>query len=359
MKPLNHLPRRRQRASRGAIHGFTLIELMVGMVIAMIGVIIMMETLLQSEERGRTITGGNDALSGGAVMVHVLQRDLMQAGYGLNSTKLLGCNITIPTGATIPIAPVVVNAATTLVPAGDANTDTVLTFYGNDSGQPEGNPIYSITGAVYAVQAPQAFAVGDYVVAAPDTCAASLVLTQITAVDATTVTVGTATAGATALFNLGRNPRIIAYAVHDGQLTSCNFLADDCRTYNATRWAAVSGNIPSLRAVYGRDTASGTMDGRVDDYDQTTPTDMCGWARVSAARVVVVARSNQYETKIDSGTGQRVCEAVTASAPAWTGASAAPLVLSGQSDWQCYRYRTFESLAPLRNVIWMGAVPSC
>lgn len=359
MRPSPNATRLSSQRLRRLSGGFTLVELLIGMLIAMIGVIIMMEVLLSSEERTRTTTGGNDALSNGAVMLHVLQRDLLQAGYGLNAMKLLGCSVVLPTGATVALSPMVINPATTLVPAGDANTDRILVFYGNDNGQPEGNTIYTVTGNDYSVQSPTAFAVGDYVIAAPDTCTAALTLAKVTAVDTSKVTVDTVLPSGTVLYNMGKAPRVVAYAVRGGSLTSCDFMSVDCRTNNATNWAAVSANIPSLRAVYGRDTTAGSMDGIVDSYDQTTPTDACGWARVASARVAIVARSAQYESQIDAGTGQRACQQVTTAAPAWQGTSAAPIVLSGLADWQCYRYRTFESVAPVRNVIWMGVQPGC
>ncbi len=350
---------RRFHPTRGRAAGFTLIELMIGMVIAMIGVIIMMQVVINSEERNRTTSGGNEALSSGAVTLHLLQRDLMQAGYGLNALRLLGCNLTIPTGATLPIAPLAINPDVGLVPAADTSTDRLLVMYGNDDGQPEGNTINSVAGNSYAAQSPSAFSVGDYVIGAPDSCAGGLTLARVTAVDAANVTVNTADPSATVLYNLGQQPRIAAYAVRNGSLTVCDYLSADCRTNNATTYVAITGNIPSLRAVYGRDTTAGAMDMVVDTWDQTQPTSACTWARVAAARVAVVARSNQYETKLDTTTGLRTCEEVTSAAPTWTGSTAAPIVLSNGSNWQCYRYRTFEGVTPIRNVIWMGAQSGC
>ena len=87
-----------QPARRGQ-RGFSLIEILVAMVIAMIAVVIMMEVLLSSDQRTRTSNAGNDALGTGAVMLHMLRRDVQQAGYGINTINLLGCNLTTPSGA--------------------------------------------------------------------------------------------------------------------------------------------------------------------------------------------------------------------------------------------------------------------
>lgn len=347
------LPAARQR-------GFSLIEVLVGLLIAMIGVVIMMEVLISSEQRTRTTTTGNDATSSGAVMMHMLKRDLVQAGYGINVVNLLGCTVTLPApvNKTIPLAPIVINPATSVVPAADANTDRMLVVYGNGNGQPEGNEIFAVSGTVYNVQAPASFAVGDYVIAHPGNCTAALTLTRVTALAANSVTVGAAQVGARTLYNLGQSPRIVAYMVRDAALQSCDYLAVDCSTYNATNWTAVGAGIVALRAQYGRDTAAGTMDGSVDAWDQTTPSNACEWVRASAVRYALVARSSQYETALNAS-GQRVCEQVTAAAPTWNGSATSAINLSSATDWQCYRYRTYESVAPSRNVVWMGAQSGC
>ena len=354
------LPRRTRGIRQ---RGFSLIEVLIGLLIAMIGVVIMMEVLITSEERTRTTSGANDALSTGAVMLHLMQRDLVQAGYGINSVNLLGCNLTLPANGavparTIPLAPVVINPATAVIPAGDANTDRLLVFYGNDSGQPEGNVVYGVAGAKYTTQAPTAFNKDDYVVALPGSCAANLVLAKVTDVSTTEVTVNAAVADTTTLYNMGRAPRVIAYAVRNGALTSCDYMTADCSNASAANWTAVGGNIVSLRAQYGRDTTAPAMDGTVDTWDQTTPADSCTWVRASTVRYALVARSAQYETKIDAA-GQRTCEAVTAAAPGWNGSAGAAINLGGAADWQCYRYRTFENVAPSRNIVWMGAQAGC
>ncbi len=355
-----HAPSRRQG-------GFSLVELLVGVLIAMVGVLIMTQTLLNSEERNRTTTSGTEALSNGAVMLHLLTRDLSQGGYGLNATRLLGCNLTLPGGAVVPLAPVLIlPAASTLLPTADASTDRLYVAYGNDNGQPEGNPVLSVNASNYVVQSPAAFSVGDWVVATPDTCpGGGLALQRVTAVDALQVTTNSAAlASATVLHNLGRNPRFVGYIVRNQALQTCDFMAGNgttaCGTFNAANWTSISPNIPSLRALYGRDTNAGTMDGAADLWDQTTPATgagaTCNWARITGVRVAVVSRSSAFETQIDSTSGERVCQSVTtdALAPTWAGSSlGVPLNMPG-TDWRCYRYRTYETVTPMRNVIWAG-----
>ena len=367
-----HPLRSAMRAPRATSRGFSLVEIMVGLAIAMVGVLIMMEVLITAERQNVSTTSGNDAMSTGAVMLHLLERDLVQAGYGINSTSLFGCNLTLATGPVVPLAPVLINPATTLLPAGDANTDRLLVFYGNDVGQPEGNlifggpaaPVAPQTGvATYSMQAASTFHIGDRVVIYPNSCGAGLSLATVTYVDNLTVTTDTSVAGALngTMYNMGRSPKIVGYRIHNAALESCDYLASDCRT-NGGQWIAVGANVVSLRAQYGSDTLSAHPAGIVDTWSQTTPTTACGWVRTAAVRLVVVARSDSYETKIDSTTKQRTCDTVTAAAPAWKGASGAsanPVDLTSYANWGCYRYRTFENTAPTRNIIFMGTESGC
>lgn len=376
----------RVNPTRRRMAGFSLVELMVAILIGMVGVLIMANVLLSSSERGRTTSGGNEAMSNGAVMLHMIQRDLTQAGYGINEVRLLGCSMTLPTGVTVPIAPVVVNPPTSLIPAGDAGSDRLFVIYGNSSFQPQGNSILSVSGSSYTVQSPASFTTNDYVLAVPDkavadNCAGTVTLARVTGTTATTVTVNSASTTATALYNLGPVPRVIGYAVRNGALTSCDYMAVDCTSTTASdialRWPALAPNIPVLRAVYGRDVpSSGVLDGTVNAWDQTTPVSpssstqldprACGWGAVLGMRLVLVARSATYESRISSSTNARECNSDTTTvSPTWQAASAAPINLAATSPssspnlWQCYRYRTFETVAPLRNMIWMGSTTGC
>jgi type IV pilus assembly protein PilW len=246
------------------------------------------------------------------------------------------------------------------IPAGDANTDTLLLVYGSNSGSPEGDLVNVQPNATtYAVATPTAFAVGDGIVAAVNPRPTPCNLTMERAITVTSpspphVVVSTGVAGMAngTLFNLGQAPRVLAYAVRDGSLTVCDGMVNNCSNAasvaDRTIWVPIGDNVVSLRAQYGRDTTAPAMDGAVDDYAQTTPADACGWARVSALRVVLVTRSGQLE-KTD----------VTAAAPAWAGAASEPVDLSSTANWQRFRYKSFETTVPLRNMAWQGAQTGC
>lgn len=356
--------------------GFSLIEIMVGMVIGMIGIIVMMQVFAVSEGYKRTTTGGDDAQSNGAIALFGLQRDMRQGGYGSSAFSLIGCNVLLRAGVTLnAMAPVTINHAS--IPAGDANTDTVLVAYGSANGSPEGDNI-NITPPdtkTYPVPTPTSFTVGDQIIvepaARPSPCA--LTLEPIVSKSGANLVVATGTASATigsTIYNLGPAPRVVAYAIRSGNLTVCDYTVNDCSSVasvgDSTIWVPSANNIVSMRAQYGRDT-SVPMDAIVDLYDRTTPvssatTFACDWARISAVRIALVARSGQYDKKI-----------VSTSAPAWAGTTAGnpsgsesnPIDLSKNPDgtanpnWQYYRYKLFQTVVPIRNVTWKGVQKGC
>lgn len=355
--------------------GFSLIELMVAMAIGLFGILVMMQVYMSSEANKRNTTSGGDAMNEGVMAIYALQRDVRMGGFGFSDHKLLGCNIRLRAGVTLnAMAPVTINHAS--IPAGDANTDTLLMVYATTSNSPQGDKINS---AANGVQTPSAFSVNDWVIEAPATrpdpvvstdpafgayinvisaaCAPTLVLDRVATVVAAPSTLTLASNAAlgigSTLFNIGpRAPKIVAYAIRGGNLTLCDYTVNDCSAAasagNSAVWVPIASNIVSLRAEYGRDTSAvGSMLGAVNLYDQTTPTTTCTWARISAVRMALVARSAQVAT------------GATSVAPIWYGSANNPINLTGNLAWQNYRYKTFQTVIPIRNVAWQGAVPGC
>jgi type IV pilus assembly protein PilW len=317
----------------------------------------------------------------------------------------------------VEIAPVTINpvsntggVATAVLPAGDANTDTVLIMYGNGNGEPQGNTVIAYTAPVYTMQMPTAFAVGNRVVAAPAgtpsaACTTDLIIDRVTLVATTTVTTAVGAAGV-ALFNLGagpdsenaaitaanpaNGPSIWAYAVRGGNLTVCDFTVNDC-SLDASKgdsavWVPVASNIVSLRATYWKDTsipADGIPDAdtnTVKAHDQVQPTTGCLWAKVPSVNIALVSRSEEPEhhpenpdLEFVTKTARDVTAPAQPNAPAWSQAASAalnataPIVgatgtlgpdTSANEGWKRYRYKTFEATIPLRNLGWLTKVPT-
>ncbi|MBS0443640.1 MAG: PilW family protein [Proteobacteria bacterium] len=360
------------RAQRRFERGISLVEVMVGLVIGLIATLVVMQVFQLSEGARRSTVGGDDAQMAGTLTLSALQRELRQAGYGSSAFPLLGCTITLPGGWTLPaVAPVTINPPAAVVPAGDANTDTLLVMYGNGGGSPEGDLVAAQSPqSVYSVATPTSFAVGDFVVAAQEwmtatgggprpvatPCALTLEpVLAVTSPSPPTVTVGLGVAAMVngTLFNFGANPRFIAYAVRGGNLTMCDYRANDCRggVNNPAVWTPIGQGIVSLRAVYGRDNTA-PMDGSVDQYVRATPATQCGWARVSALQLVVVSRSGEFDRTLGT-TVPAIAE------PEWRASDVAAINVRALPDWQNYRYKTFETTVPVKNIAWQGAQAGC
>ncbi len=346
--------------------GLSLIEILVGLVIGLIGIIVMMQVYALSEGRKRTTTAGGDAQNSAFIALDTLQRSITQSGAGFAHTRLLNCTIQLPNGNPIPLAPVIINPPDTVIPPStnpaDARHIRLLVSYGGSNDQPDGYNLFDPTqsrGPSYTLTSTGSFNVGDWLIHAPATC--QLVLRNVSsyAAGTTTVTVnGTAsTDSAAALFNLGATPRFLAFAVRNGTLTVCDYMANNCGDAtqatldNQNIWRPMINNVAAFQAQYHRDTTA-PMDGiaDLDGYGQTTPSTPCLWARTSALRLVLATRSAQYEK-----------ENVTLVAPTWRSANIALDVSDDgtRADWQRYRYRVFETEIPLRNIAWMGVVAGC
>src|SRR5689334_15387844 len=81
--------------TRSRIAGFTLIELMIGVLIGLLASLAVTQVMVNSEGQKRTTTSGSDAQVNGALALATLQRAIQSAGYGFaaNPTSL-GCALT-------------------------------------------------------------------------------------------------------------------------------------------------------------------------------------------------------------------------------------------------------------------------
>ena len=331
--------------------GFSLPEIMVGMVIGLLGIIIIMQVTSVFEGQKRTTSSGDDAQNGGAIALYTMQRDIAQAGYGFSSANLMGRDFVTPNitfAASSPLSAVVLNHVN-LDPIADPETDTLIVIYGDSNITTEGavivnsNPTtYNIIGGaaasgVAAAGGGHSFMNGDWVTADDGNGNGGAINThylyQVTGVDAITVPVvspngypipvlqDTAAGPHPLLYNFGPSPSFLAYAVRNGSLSVCDYLARACDANNDADWTALTGGIVSMR------------------------TQCIGG---SALRIVLVARNSQIAGAV-----------VTTDTPNWSpNGVSAPVATnpaaSWGADWNRYRYKTFETIVPIRNAVWKG-----
>jgi type IV pilus assembly protein PilW len=370
-------PRAPQRAA--GQRGVTLIELMVGMLIGMLAILVISQVLLVSEGQKRTTTSGADAQVNGALSLFTIQRDIQAAGYGFTSSPgIIGCplsaryNGAAPVGFPATLAPVFITpeAARPLGSVGDSIR--ILSSSKTSYSVPTRvvPPGIAVAGQSVAVAAALGFAQGDMAVVAADgvqpcwvfEVTAGLTATQLPRVDnARWNAAGTPTQAygdGSVVVNLGtlidnRYEINIVNGVNTLQVSSFDSTNPGVRI---TR--DVQTGVVGLLAFYGRDTSAPT-DGIVDLYDTTTPANNADWLRVMSVRLIVVARSGQYEKEIVTPANPRWEVGAT---PATTGATtcgASKCVTidvgadaAGDVEAKHYRYKVFETIVPMRNMMW-------
>lgn len=370
--------------------GMSLIELMVGMLIGLIGIVIITHLYVTNEQYKRSTTGSGTAQVNGAIALYTLERDVRMAGYGVNHSGALGCSTTVPGGSpiqyyyegkgysnpplggsTLPplvLAPVVITQPTVL-----PGPDMITLLYSTAA---EGvmptkiDETMPSPSAEFKVDGTAGFKSGDLVVVAQgSTCA----LAEITNVQGSASKLqhnpgGSApwnppgggsllpafTNGAL-IFNLG-NPVWRSFGI-DTNVAANSYKMQVSEIFGALApgtnpWVHMVDDIVDMQAQYGRDTND---DGVVETWDTNTPTTATGWTQVLAVRVGILMRSGNWERPSTPG---GACEATTA-IPNWSGftesgAATDRFTIPGGLP-SCYKYRVFEVTIPLRNMIWRPA----
>ncbi|MDR6425675.1 type IV pilus assembly protein PilW [Variovorax beijingensis] len=385
-----HPPRLfRSKTSRASL-GFTLVELMVGLVLGMLTVLVITEVTSLAEGKKRTVSSGSDAQVNGALSLYTLQRDIQMAGYGaVGNLEALGCAVkgsfkdpaapaATPAIAFSPIlAPVVIKDGANGAP----DEITVLqSRKANFSAPLLVTKDHAKAGNSFTVKSAFGVAVGDLMIAVPaegkwdaNNWCSVFSVTDDGAATPTETTLGSHhvphVAGGTSKWNSGSvfpdsGYLEKSYLLNMGSLSfntySVNAAAQslDVTARTAEAVSATESLYPqivNMQAMYGK-AAAGT--GQVSSYDAVAPTTAADWKNVLAIRIAVVTRSTQYEK-----------EAVTSKAPSWdvgpnstvSGATTCgsskcvELKISHVPDWEHYRYKVYDTIVPLRNMLWNSA----
>jgi len=360
----------------------SLIELMVGAAIGLIGIVIITHIYLTNEQHKRTTTAAGGAQTNGAIALFALERDIRQAGYGLNSSYAFqcSCDMLLKPGCSaiqyyydlkysFPPNPDMTNSrnALTLYPfiITDAVNapDTLSVFYGSDNERSLSTTLVEDLNPVSAPIKPDGtagFEIDNLLVLQNG---ADCAMFQVTGADASSLAhapnawnpaggLPTFAKDTTRVFNLGSRPVWRTFNIVNGKLQVTDQLK--VLTEGAVSQDVMDG-IVDLQAQYGKDT-SVVPDGVVDVWTKVMPVggpltnfNADDVKQVIAVRLAVLARSEHYEKP---GTPGGPCEATTAAnRPTWAGGGFFSLDAPGALP-SCYKYRVFETVVPLRNMIW-------
>lgn len=347
--------------------GFTLVEIMVGLAIGMLATVVIIQVISVFEAQRRTTTGSADAQTNGGIALYAIGRELQMAGYPLMpaTNSALECATLAVNGAadTTPatkfarLSPVSItdNVAGTGVNA--SPSDTITIRYGSSAMGGVPARITAVVTSAATVETSLGCAVGDIsLIVNASTCAMS----SASAVDAAAKTVTLTNAPAAA--DVGANLACmgiwneVTFAVNNGNLER-NGVPSVAGVVNLQAQYGISAAANSNQVIQWVNASGATW---------ATPT-VANRNRIKAVRIAVVARN----AKIEPSAVTAACSSTTDATPtglcAWDATSAlpspvvAPFVASpapaidlsaGDADWLRYRYRVFETIIPLRNMIW-------
>lgn len=361
-----------------------MIEVMVGLVIGMLGTLIVAQAFTNNEARKRTITSGADAQANGAIALYMLERDTKMAGWGMtaSTSSYVGCNNVYAycdksaecggkEGALTGI-----DFAPALIKDGGDGPDSIAIQYFADPNQSSYQPSSSTR-----IRKPMPQPSAELEVANAAVCtdgdlalvsqAGNCTIMKITAVQAQASKLqhnsgvdGTYNPPAS-YFEGASNPwpkygsgaNVTCFKPANGypifrKSYSINTATRQLERSDNSQVPAVTNelvmsDVVDLQAEYGiapdRSQAIDTwVSAAASPWNAPAWAD---WQRIKAIRIAMVTRSSQYERPKSAGAG---CTATTALSSSWAKFKTDKY----PEDWGCYRYRVFETVIPLRNVIW-------
>lgn len=345
-------------ARRVAQRGVSLIEIMVAVLIGMVAVLVIFQVFTVSEGFKRNTTGVGDAQQTGLFSTFTLGLELANAGNGiaLAGSDLITCTDTGDIATTMRPIPVLITAG-----ASNDIPDSFVVNYSTSRRVVSPVALYtpSVAGALYQVQSPTGFAKDDMIVAISKTgfCVASTIV-SVTPPDPATGRVDITHTpmpfnaaqtfpGESPLLNMGPATGVqrVLYDVQNDSLRSTNLF-----TAGAVA-SPVASNVINLKAQYGIDTNN---DSFVDTWVPATgawnaPTvlaaNLVTLSQIKAIRIGVIVRSEQYDRDITGTTPWTLFDCELANKALCVGR----LTGSVPANW---RYRTYETVVPLRNQIW-------
>jgi len=397
---------------RPANRGFSLIELLVALVIAMIGTLAIMQIYISGESGKRALGSLGEAQTGAFLALHQIEREIQHAGLGFINENVLGCNIRSP--ASLPnmdnrylqpfsIVPAGAGATHLAnlwgIPPGDNGSDMIIIAAGESGSLVQGsvleenithtNPIPSGS-TTLPMRNAAGIQAGDFILVGEKGKDCTLtkrssVANAVTPVTGTNgeikyydviidaPTLAAYLPGTAVAMHLGRAPRFVAYAVRNGMLTRCDFAVSDCtgHTNDPAVWVPVANDVVALVAQYGFDTTAPTGDRVIDLFCKTRvaaggncPGTDDGLSAAPGSDPTQPVRANDWQRvlairlAVVSRSGQAEKDPVSpASLKLWPDSTTAPTTTG--PVWTVpdphYRYRVAYTTVALRNVIWGGS----
>jgi type IV pilus assembly protein PilW len=341
--------------------GLSLVEILVGLLIGLLATLVIMQVFAVFEGQKRTTTGSAEAQTNGSIALHTIEDELKMAGYGLLSSDIspLACTTVNPSPDTPSvISPVIITDGG----AGAGASDSITIRYATSASGGIPSPITAApVGNAVTVANNQGCQAGDTAMLINGTtCSFTQVDPNVVPADTTTITLLDASnASTSAKISCLGSWATTVFRVNPAYNPA---VAANSQAYLERNGTPSVADIVNLQAQYG-------ISATPNSNQVTQWVDATGsWAaptvndrnRIKAIRIAVVARNGLLEKQDVTF----ACSSLTANSPtglcAWDATSASPITaspapavdLSNDPNWKRYRYRLFETIIPLRNMIW-------
>lgn len=400
-------PANTNRRSRG----FGLVEAMIAMVLGSITVLIIMQVFAMAEGQKRTTTSGADSQTNGLLAMRLMEGEMRMAGFGLWNAGASYCSVinsyysgtgTVTSSTGIPVriidqTSVAAAISASALPSDTAtNSDVIQVLY---SANPTGAAPLHITVAMPTpsnktnVNSVSGLNACDFVIfAAPDgskQCARMQVTGTQGGNNVTSIFFLTGSGqsnynppggfngvlfdpagygtsdiviNAGAMVRRGFQVRKVTnkdeYFLHRSNLEAS---ASGCAggASDSTPEIDMVANIVNVQAQYGvAPTASQEVNcwtGAATADTGCSITAGSNWSapptadmkRIKAVRLAVVVRSQLPEKPSTPG---GACDTTTSAPTSWDGGPT--IDLSADANWKCYRYKVYQTIVPIINVLW-------
>lgn len=365
--------------------GFGLVEIMVGLAIGMLAMIVVMQVYSQSEAQKRSTTSGADAQTNGAIALSIIERDVRNGGWGMAISQYAGCDTmytycdgSAECGGTAGEIPAFSLAPIIITDGGNGPDTITAQYYADPNIGPFRLPTNTVisdnmpsTSAELDVNSTEGCNVGDLMLAQQDN---KCTLMQVTALQGQPVKIQH-NPGASGIYNppasfsnannwpqytVGAKLTCFSAAPNGPQFkrsysvdgTLRQLLRSDNASDSSANREVISPEIVDMQVEYGISANAGSQS--LSSWVKATAGTT--WAnpsrananRIKAVRIALLARSAQPEKPDASGVCNTTTNAMVSNWPAWAGFNTARL----GSEWRCYRYKAFETVVPLRNVLW-------
>jgi type IV pilus assembly protein PilW len=340
--------------------GFGLVELMVGVAIALITVLAVHRVVIASESTRRNAQSDADTQQAAQFALARMSFDVANAGAGIVAAAraLAACPVTADFAAMMrPVAVVIAGSGAPDVP------DSVVVRYavGNSTVLPTRFAAAAPSGASFALRTAMSFTAGDQIIASDrrGACVRTTVTATrgpsagVLAVDHDVVAADLP-ADAIAL-DIGSAARTVAtrYDVASGTLRTTDLQGGDAPN-------PLVSNVVNLKIQYGLDTDG---DGALDTWVEATDASGAGdWssnavlrataealARIRALRVGIIVRGEQFDRTATRSFDWVMFDCDAADRRTCPGRLSGSIAASARGGWH---YRVYETVIPLRNLLW-------